>query len=232
MPPYGGKGRRGYGGYKSRGFKKRRHESFEKKVEKVLQKKSEVKFFDFTQTDASLATGMQEIDAVEGDFDILQGDGPSERIGRQVTLTKIFWRWNLLNTITSAGTNETVRLFIILDKQVNGAVSPPSLIWTDEVNWQSFNGMLEIGRFRTLYDSGPLDLQKTAGAGNGTTNSFSGETRSGEVFLKNLKIKLQFDASTGTISDLTQNHISFWAAARVGGIVSVTSEVRLRYMDL
>jgi len=234
MPPYGGKSRRGYGGYKSRGFKHRKKESLDKRIAKVLEKKAEMKFFDYPQAHAGLVAGFQEIDNSVGDYDILEGTGTrGERIGKQVTLKKIFWRWNLeAGLLLTNQSSTTVRLFIILDKQVNGATTPGSLVWDDVTNWASFNGMLDTGRFKTLYDSGPIDMIRHGGAGNGTTNTFTVDSKSDTVFLKNLNIELLFDASTGAVSDLTKNHISFWASSRKGGIVVVSSEVRLRYIDI
>ncbi len=233
MPPYGGKGRRGYGGYKSRGFKGRRKESLDKRIAKVLDSKAELKFLDFPQDHAGLVVGFQELDSAVGDFDILEGTGPSERIGKKVLLKKIYWRWNLeAGLLLTNQSSTTVRLFIILDKQANGTATPGTLVWDDVTNWASFNGMLDTGRFRTLYDSGPIDMIRHGGAGNGTTNTFTVDSKSDTVFLKNLNLELMFDASDGTVSDLTTKHISFWASSRKGGIVTVSSEVRLRYTDI
>ncbi len=233
--PRGGKRHESARGYR-RGFKKKKHHVSKAAVAKVVKEilKPELKFLDFPQSKANLTVGVQEIDAAEGDYDILEGTGTrGERIGKKVLLEKIFWRFNIRADVDStAAASETIRLLIILDKQVNGAATPGSLVFDDVTNWATYNGLLDVGRFRTLYDSGPIDLMKTAAAGNGTTNLFAGESHTEEVFLKNLGIELIFDASTGAISDLTVRHVSFWALARVGGQARVVSEVRLRYTDV
>ncbi len=233
MPPYGGKSRRGYGGYKSRGFKHRRNVS-EKQVARVVNKllKPEVKWWSFNQDLASILTGWQNIDSAVGDFQIVPGTGNNDRVGRKVKLTKVFWRWNLRNDVTlTSVASETVRLMIILDKQCQGSNAAGALIFEEDTNWASYNSLLDPGRFKTLYDSGPLDLWKVGGA-SGTPSEFCIMSKSGEVFKKNQSIELTFDAGTSAISDLTTNHLMFWAGARAGGQAQIKSEVRVRYTDV
>ncbi len=233
MPRYSGRSRRGYGGYKSRGFKDRRVS--EAQVARVVNKilKPEEKWVSYNQDLASILTGFQNIDDTVGDFDIIQGDGNNERIGRKVKVTKVFWRWSLRNDVAlTSVASETVRLMIILDKQSQGADASASLVFEESTNWATFNSLLDQGRFKTLYDSGPIDLNKTGGSGDGTTNTYGIMSVSREVFKKNLSIELTFDASAGVIADMTTNHLMFWAGARAGGQVQIKSEVRVRYTDV
>ncbi len=230
--PYGKRRHSSYGA--RRGFRKKRHHSSKAQIARVVQSilKVEKKHFTIGQVNASISAGWQNVDATVGLFDIQQGSGESQRIGSQIKITNVNWRWNLTNhIIPTSAVSEDVRLMIILDKQCNGASAATALIWSDD-DYQGYNNIDNKRRFRTLYDSGTISLKKTGGAGDGTTNIFTSDVKNGAVYLKNLDIMIDFDASAAAITDLTSNNLIFAVASHTGGHAALDSLVRFRYTDV
>ncbi len=232
--PYGKRKRHSAYGAR-RGYRKKRKSSTKAQIARVVQDilKVEKKHFTLGYLEASASAGVTHIDQSVGLFDIRQGTNANQRVGSQIKLTDVFWRWNLNNALSvTNGTAETIRLWIMLDKQCNGAHGSTTLMFSDN-DYQTYNNIENKRRFRTLYDSGPIGLHKT-GAAMSTVDVLTAipTVKNGEVYLKNLNLMIDYDADGGLETDLTSNAIYFIIGAHIGGQAQLDSLVRFKYTDV
>lgn len=163
---------------------------------------------------------------------IPQGNGPSARIGRKVTIRSINWHWEILkqtHTTGSSGT-EYVRVVLYLDKQCNGTAAVPADIMATS-NYLSFRNLANTGRFSILMDKSYM-IKDQAAAGNGTTDR-AFETGVRGSFYKKCKIPIEYDstATTGALTTIRSNNLGVLLFSRTGALTSFTSTIRLRYSD-
>lgn len=189
---------------------------------------TEVKFHDIDIDDAVIeSTGSILLDSCNK---IPQGVTEIQRIGRKCTITKIAWRYQLTLPVAAAATGipgDVIRIVLYLDKQCNGATANVlDIVNTDD--WQSFNNLGNSGRFKILMDK-TIDLNYIGGVGDGAANDFSQVTRSG-TFYKNCNIPIEFDATTGAITEIRSNNIGILLLGREG-IAGFSSKMRLRFKD-
>ncbi len=185
----------------------------------------ELKFHDIPLDDAVIAVG----GTITPTINIIpQGVTEVQRIGRRCTIKHIAWRWTIkLANAVSLNQVDTVRMIMYLDKQANGAAATATDILELD-DFQSFNNLANKGRFRILMDR-TYSLNPTAGAGNGTTNdSFSFEMHGS--FYKKCNIPLEFDGSTGALTETRSNTIGVMLMSSEGNCVFV-SQIRLRFSD-
>ncbi len=230
--------RRGYdrvGGFYGRARKRRRFPRIEKK------------FYDAIFADASIAGNWQFPAATragpEGATntlnDIPQGVTESTRIGRKCTITNIYMRLNfefLQNDIATLGAaltaSETIRIVIVWDKQVNGTAAPITQLF-DTDTYNSFRNLANNKRFRILYDKTYSWNTGAIGGGDGTNNDSSRMRNSYQVKIaKKCFIPIEFDSTTGAVSEMRSNNLSLWIGSKEGSRMAMTSSTcRLRYID-
>ncbi len=191
---------------------------------------SEMKFHDLDIDDASIALGGTII--ADSCNLIAQGVTESQRVGRKCTIMGINWRYNVT---LSAATNqnnssEIVRLVLYQDKQCNGAAATVTgLVETSD--YQSFNNLANKNRFNILMDR-TYQLNATAGSGRGATDTLSyGEHTVQDSFYKKCTIPIEYDSTTGAITEIRSNNIGVMIFGATGGISSFGSKMRLRFTD-
>ena len=188
----------------------------------------ELKFHDLDIDDAVVAGG-GTIAQASCNL-IAQGVTESQRIGRKCSIRSINWRFNVDLPIIALGTgsaNEQVRVILYLDKQCNGAAAAVTDI-VESANYQTFNNLANKSRFRTLMDRVYV-LNPQAGAGDGTTNDFS-EFSIADTFFKKCNIPIEFDATTGAITEIRSNNIGVLLLGK-SGVAQFESKMRLRFED-
>lgn len=160
---------------------------------------------------------------------IVQGVKESERIGRKVTLRSINWRFNieLQSTTDKNKVNHSVRVILFLDKQCNGATAAVNDI-LEFADWQSFNNLANKSRFRTLMDR-TYDLNAMMEASSGTPTS--GRIMIHDSCFKKINIPIEFDNTTGAITEIRSNNIGVLLIGSNKGDSDFTSRLRLRYSD-
>lgn len=193
----------------------------------------ELKFFDNDVDDAVVAQNGTILSGPGGIpiNAISQGVGPSQRVGRKAIIKKIAWRWNcVLESESSTGTqsSETLRVIMYLDRQANGTFATPTQILTTD-NFQSFNQLVNSGRFTTLYDK-TVQFNPQSGAGNGTSNHWA-ENSVSDQFFKDCNIPIEFSGSTGVVTEIRSNNIGVMLVSRAGGILVFNSVIRFRFYD-
>ena len=187
----------------------------------------ELKFHDLDIDDAAIASGgtISE-DSCVG---IAQGVTEVQRIGRKCVVRSIAWRFQII-LATQAGIAsgfDSVRVILYQDKQTNGAAAGVTDL-LESADYQSFNNLANKSRFRTLMDR-QYDMSSPAGAGDGTTNDNGPKIQSDSVFL-NTNIPLEFDATTGAITELRSNNIGVLLLSR-SGRCGFESKMRIRFQD-
>lgn len=192
----------------------------------------ELKFHDVTVSDSTMAANGQ---IVNSSVNLIpQGTAQDQRVGRQITIRQISWRFTLsmpeIDSAASAADSDNIRVILYLDKQCNGAAPAiTDILATD--HYLSFNNLANKSRFRTLMDR-TYDLHYSAGAGNGTTSDWAGFGVRDDFF-KKVNIPIQI-AGTGTptIANIQSNNIGVLVLTRVGlEGPGLASRMRLRFTD-
>ncbi len=191
--------------------------------------KAEHKFHDLDIDDSTIAAGATVAQASCNL--IAQGVTESTRVGRKCTVRAIGWRFflTLKTTAVAADTSDTVRILLYMDKQCNGAtIATTDLLESADI--QSFNNLANKGRFRVLMDR-TYAISSQAGSGRGTTDTLSyGEVMIQDTFFKKCNIPIEFDSTTGAITEIRSNNIGVLTLAASGN-VAFNSKMRLRYSD-
>lgn len=186
--------------------------------------RGELKFFDTAPANATISsTGEIPSSSV---VPIAQGTTENDRIGRKCTIKKILWRYTLLLPFGTLQSNtDVVRIILYQDKQCNGAtIAALDLLETDE--FDSFRNLANSNRFRILMDRVHV-LNMPAAGGNGTAIETCSYTMR-RTFNKTCNIPLEFDSTTGALTELRSNNIGVFTISR-NGLCSMVSEMRLRF---
>lgn len=186
----------------------------------------ELKFFDTTK----VATTAAAAGTIHNSSLCLvpQGVTESTRVGRKLTIKSIHVRLvcNLANS--SSQPDDGVRVILFLDTQCNGASATVGDI-LESANYLSWNNLANKNRFRTLHDEF-IDITSTAGAYTGAAANFASKAYTKEIH-KNVNIPVQFDSTTGAITEIKSNNIGLLTISDQGGI-TVRSYVRIRFSDM
>lgn len=184
----------------------------------------ELKFYDSNETNFTVtqAGAIQTTSMVAG---IQQGAGESERIGRKVVVRKLHVNGDIIlpGSATATFTEDVVRLIIFWDKQTNGAAATVGQILAS-ASYLAYRNLQQTGRFNILSDK---KYTINASAGNGTSTA---DKRAHWRLNLNCKIPLEFDASTGAITDLTTNNLGVLAIGAQGH-AACYYYWRVRYSD-
>lgn len=187
---------------------------------------AELKFHDVDLNDTNVASAGTVTPSINL---IPQGVTEITRVGRKCTLKKISWN---IRIITIAGSSEAssdvVRFILFQDKQCNGATAAVLDI-LETADFLSFRNLSNTGRFRILWDKF-VQMNHTAAGGNGTAI----ETVEHAQFLtyhKDVNIPLEFDATTGAITEIRSNNIGVLMISQGNTISLLDSKFRLRFSD-
>lgn len=186
----------------------------------------ELKFHDLDIDDATIAANGT---IAQASCNIIaQGVTEVQRVGRKCTIRSINWRFNirLPEGVASSTTADTVRVMVYHDKQTNGAAATVTQILEAD-NYQSFNNLSNKSRFRTLMDR-TYDLN-TDLSGDGTTVD-SPRFNINDSFYKKCNIPIEFDATTGAITEQRSNNIGVLLLSK-NGLCAFDSKMRVRYSD-
>ncbi len=190
---------------------------------------AETKFFDTTVDDAIIATGGVVTDSINL---VPQGVTESQRVGRKCTLRQILWRGNVTlpaNELEgNPGTGDRVRLIMYVDKQTNGATATQAGILESTV-YDSYRNLANSGRFNILMDK--MVTLNYPSISHFAVNSFSHPKVNRQFsFFKKCSLPLEFDNTTGAITELRSNNVGILIMCE-NGDAGITSQVRVRFSD-
>ncbi len=189
----------------------------------------EMKFHDVDLDDAVIAAAGAVTDSINK---IAQGVTEVQRVGRKCTLKSINWRFDCtLPESDAAGTPappDVVRVIMYLDKQANGATAAQSDI-LESADYQSFNNLANKSRFRTLMDR-TYALNYAGLGSDGAAVISNNEVVHQDSFFKKVNIPLEFDSTTGAITEIKSNNIGVLLHSKTG-VAGFVSKIRLRFSD-
>ncbi len=189
----------------------------------------EMKFHDLDIDDATIAIG-GTIVALSVNL-IGQGVEENKRVGRKCTIRSINWRYQI--SMAAAGnasnTNDIIRVIVYLDKQCNGATATVTGILEAD-DFQSFNNLANKNRFVILMDK-THKINATCGSGRGSTDTLAfGEYSENFSFYKKCNFPIEFDSTSGAITEIRSNNIGVMLLAK-DGVCTFGSKMRLRFSD-
>ncbi len=132
------------------------------------------------------------------------------------------------DALATPSPGDSIRVIMYQDRQCNGATAAVTDI-LESADWQSFNNLSNKSRFRTLMDrSYQLNFQTLASDGAGLVSS--GNFVMEDTFFKKCNIPIEFDSTTGALTEIRSNNIGILLISQ-NGQVAFTSKIRLRFSD-
>lgn len=188
-------------------------------------KAPELKFHDISLSDSSISSGGSIL--LDSWNKIAQGVTESQRVGRKIRIKKIMWRgkWDLPTTTTVSQTSDTIRVILYLDKQCNGATAAVTDV-LESASINAFRNLANSGRFSILWDR---YVTVVCPSGAGSTTTYGEQTRK-FFFSKSCDIPVEFDSTTGAITEIKSNNIGLLVVSD-GGFINLVSRVRIRFSD-
>lgn len=142
---------------------------------------------------------------------IAQGDGESNRDGRQVTLKSLHVKGNIKHLGTDGS---TVRILIVQDTQTNGAQMNGKDLILDTTDTSArpfgFRNLEKVSRFKVLYDQ-TFSMNQTP-LYNGTT-ILGSSTRFFKTNITLPAVKVNYKATTASVSSITDNSFHILAVS-------------------
>ena len=99
----------------------------------------------------------------------------------------------------------------------------------ESTDFQSFNNLANKQRFRILMDR-TVDVNVPGMGGDGASNDILGATYY-DSFYQKVNIPIEFDSTTGAITEVKSNNIGVLAISQTGS-ARLESKMRLRFSDL
>lgn len=190
----------------------------------------EVKFFDTVFPSAAIPAGPASLIDSTLVAEIVNGTGPSDRIGRKIKVLKVDYSYTLqLVGATAIIASDAVRYDIWLDKQCNGFAPAPAELYTTAatLGTSQYPNLFNEKRFKRLYTrTRQMNSQNAVGAASACANfgmKVEGSFRPNVI--------IEYDASTGNITDLTSNNIFQCWSSDAAACVIAGNFVRIHYVD-
>lgn len=197
----------------------------------VRRRDIEKKFIDTVYTDAATSTWGVSTSANL----IAQGTTESTRVGRKVIITDIHvrstWTYAPEEDGSTANNPTKVRWLMVWDKQCNGANATNTDVVESSSQVNCFNNLANKGRFVILFDK-EFILKPMAAAGTGVANDWGGDKVDCD-FHKKVRIPIEFDSTTGSITEIRSNNLFFMRIRdTTESAVTQVTNVRLRFTDM
>jgi len=181
----------------------------------------ECKFFDTSLTINGVVQNWTQIDAGNLLCGIVQGTGPSERIGRKIKVVGFVVRLGFF--VAPGGW----AFDLVRDKQCNGVAATAAQVYSSPTNYGSLPNPFEETRFQFLKRMENFNTaQALTASGNMTECCVS--------FVKKVAITVEYNATTGNITDLTSDNVQLYcnSSGSLTPISPVTKGfIRVLYTD-
>jgi len=181
----------------------------------------ECKFFDHPLVVGTFPVGWTDISTQAGPqtpfSQIVQGTGPSQRIGRKIRVIGIVVR------LIAIANGAPLAFDLVIDKQCNGAVAGAGQVYLTPGDPASFPNPFEETRFQFLKR---VENKNYALALNG-----AGEFTVSYTVKCNKMVEYQ--TSTGAVGDLTSDNLTMFACATSGAVAQKiqSGQIRVLYVD-
>lgn len=192
---------------------------------------AEVKFFDSNFPQTSIPAGPATLIDSTLVAEIINGTGPQERVGRKIKVIKVDYSASVFLNGASASplSTEAVRFDIWLDKQSNGIAASPGVLYTalaGSPGTCQLPNLFNEKRFTRLFTK---THQFSPASSIGASSANVGYKFEGTVRMKNCVI--EYDDTTGNITDLTSNNIFTCWSSDVGNCFTNAIFTRVHYTD-
>ncbi len=190
----------------------------------------EFKFFDVAAS-INFSAGVGTI--LDSLNEIPQGITESTRVGRKCTIVSINWHYCLSIPESDAqatpAEGDMMRVILFLDKQANGATATTADLLEATVDWNSFRNLANSQRFTILMDrTHTLNYMVMASDGAGLVSQARVQYQTD--FYKKCNIPLEFDNTTGAITEIKSNNIGL-AMMSSEGLGNLLFKYRIRFSD-
>jgi len=178
----------------------------------------ECKFFDTPIAVAGVAGTWTQIDNNQLLSGIIQGTGPSQRVGRKIKVVGFVVRYDF-SVAAGAYCFDLVR-----DKQCNGVAAQPGQIYSAPTSYSSLPNPFEETRFQFL--------KRVESYNPAQTENLIAECSIS--FVKKCAITVEYNATTGAVSDLTSDNVQLWCnnSNVTQGVQRITNgTIRVLYTD-
>lgn len=204
----------------------------------------ELKFIDFELVDTAAGATAGELvsNGTTNNFLLIpEGNGPSARNGRKITVRSIHSRWNISrNNATTPVPSDFFRIVFLVDTQCNGADPSPNAsntgVFTNmaaaTTDTQGFFNLLNGKRFKILYDK--FYATGHTGAGLAATDTFAGKGYRGKfnyTFKKGLEIEYDSSVTTGATGSIRTNNLLALFFSGTADLHTISMVTRVRYND-
>lgn len=155
---------------------------------------------------------------------IANGTGESQRIGRQVTGTRLNINGVFTLPSSAAGSTDVIRMMVVQDKQANGADFTSAELLQVSNNFLSYRNLENSKRFRVFVDKRfVLDSRmQLAAATTGPITKYFSES------IKLNDMVFEYSGTDGLITELKSNNLGVFFITEKGLIVTDMYS-RLRY---
>jgi len=181
----------------------------------------ECKFSDHPLVVGTFPVGWTDISTIGGPQSpfsvIVQGTGPSQRIGRKIRVIGIVVR------LVALANGSPLAFDLVIDKQCNGVSATAAQVYTTPADPASFPNPFEETRFQFLKR---VENKNYALALNGT-----GEFTVSYTVKCNKMV--EYNATTGVVGDLTSDNLTLFACATSNAVLQKiqSGQIRVLYVD-
>ncbi len=189
----------------------------------------EFKFHDVDLDDVVVAAAGGITDSINK---IPQGVTEITRVGRKAVLKSIAWDYTIQLDTRDAqatpGPGDIVRVIMYQDMQCNGVTAAITDI-LETANYHSFYNLVNQGRFKIFCDKfRKIEYQGLASDGAGLVSQARVDQH--YTFYKKLNMPIEFNATTGAITEIRSNNIGVLLLS-ANGVAGFISKIRLRFTD-
>lgn len=187
---------------------------------------NELKFFDTTVGSLFDATG----EVLSGGQLCLipQGVTESTRVGRKCVIKSIQAR-GVISFLPAAGTTgtDTVSLFLVLDKQANGAAAAFTDIFVGTNAVRALRNMANSSRFMII-KRWDIPMNSTAGVSGAYSNN-----KKIFRYYKRCNIPIEYSSTTGAITEIRSNNIFLAGGSDtdLDDVTGIAANFRVRFSD-
>lgn len=188
----------------------------------------ETKFFDTALSFLIDATAEASSTAATGLINLIpQGVTEATRVGRKCVVKSVSIRGVVTNIPAAAATTGVaVAMFLVLDKQANGAAPAFSDIFVGTVAMNAHHNLANSGRFVIL-----KKWIMIFNSGGGATTAYDNVVRPWQFF-KKCNIPLEFSSTAGAITELRSNNLLLaYGSSNGDDTPNVSANARIRFTD-
>lgn len=181
--------------------------------------------------DTFVGTGIRNVLLSTNDMQplvgIVQGIDSHQRIGRKITVRSLLINGTctLQPGVTATEFTDNAYIYVVLDRQCNGAYAAATDIWSNVVPAASLRNLDNNKRFKILKVV-KFNLNAQVGV-IGTAAAYA--KRDFDMYIK-LNMPIIYSSTTGAIGEIKQNNIMVFIGANTAD-VTFAGAMRVRYTD-